>query len=768
MNLNTLLKRLGAPILAMGFMCGTPHAMQAGNADNRYIGFISATQEGTGDGDVVLSSDQERAAYNFFAHKYCTESNVGVSLSSHNLSSLDASTFKCVWVHIDRKDITSGWRNLPAEFTTPEFLRALHDYMLEGGNIYLSGQAVQLVVPIWRVNQKFTVNQWDNTDATVTTEDTWSIRTDHAEGEGRHPIFDGLTPNGADNIYGILSGNEILRENHNSIYNLNNLTYKYGSSEEEEGWGTDMSNIEKFEKDNQATILATFDWDRNYEYAGIVEFHPIYSWDPEHQKYDRQSGTIICNGMGAFQWNCNEPNECHYNIEKLTDNVLGYLSGTPTVKEGHPYCLPSSDDSVEILESTGMIAMYIDFPGTEEGLASLKKHPQEYAAYNYFVDNFVNNAKFKDNKRRPEVIWGNQTDRIAFAGQEETDDSRSGFECVWVNIARLGLHGELREDGTIDMDRLKVDDATGLPLINPTAADLRKIYATADGQYDRLIDRLRNFRAEGGNIYTSKWANLLLPEIADIMSPTQVTCSPKTITDESESWGINVAPHNTLSGLRYDQQNHPINQGLPLYTKNHGTGYSLLTGKGKRRDANCVWWLDQIHCGDDAVWNLDPIPSLLKFNETYNATVLGTWGHDEEPIAFRTASVVEFHPDRQAVGKEKDGPQRVTPKPTVLMRRGTIIANGTGAYEWAAIDPDEDVNYSEDDSNVRKLTGNILSYLTPVMTEPTYTGIEDAVEWQETDTAPVYYNLQGIRVENPKAGIYIEKRGNRTIKTVIP
>lgn len=35
------------------------------------------------------------------------------------------------------------------------------------------------------------------------------------------------------------------------------------------------------------------------------------------------------------------------------------------------------------------------------------------------------------------------------------------------------------------------------------------------------------------------------------------------------------------------------------------------------------------------------------------------------------------------------------------------------------------------------------------------------------DTPAVYYNLQGVRVENPSAGLYIERRGNTARKILV-
>jgi hypothetical protein len=42
-----------------------------------------------------------------------------------------------------------------------------------------------------------------------------------------------------------------------------------------------------------------------------------------------------------------------------------------------------------------------------------------------------------------------------------------------------------------------------------------------------------------------------------------------------------------------------------------------------------------------------------------------------------------------------------------------------------------------------------------------------AVEAEASDVAPVYYNLQGMRVDNPEHGIYIRCRGNKVDKVAL-
>lgn len=43
----------------------------------------------------------------------------------------------------------------------------------------------------------------------------------------------------------------------------------------------------------------------------------------------------------------------------------------------------------------------------------------------------------------------------------------------------------------------------------------------------------------------------------------------------------------------------------------------------------------------------------------------------------------------------------------------------------------------------------------------------DGIESDDSDAAPVYYNLQGVRVDTPSAGLYIVVRGNKVTKEVV-
>ncbi len=48
-----------------------------------------------------------------------------------------------------------------------------------------------------------------------------------------------------------------------------------------------------------------------------------------------------------------------------------------------------------------------------------------------------------------------------------------------------------------------------------------------------------------------------------------------------------------------------------------------------------------------------------------------------------------------------------------------------------------------------------------------YVGIENVIDGDDSDAEPVYYNLQGQRVENPGRGIYIMRKGSKTEKIAL-
>ena len=66
-----------------------------------------------------------------------------------------------------------------------------------------------------------------------------------------------------------------------------------------------------------------------------------------------------------------------------------------------------------------------------------------------------------------------------------------------------------------------------------------------------------------------------------------------------------------------------------------------------------------------------------------------------------------------------------------------------------------------DGKNLKAEDGNIVWF-----EDPAYSGVE-GVAAEVEGVAPVYYNLQGVKVENPNEGLYIVVRGGKVAKEIV-
>ncbi len=347
----------------------------------------------------------------------------------------------------------------------------------------------------------------------------------------------------------------------------------------------------------------------------------------------------------------------------------------------------------------GKIAMVVASADTDALTA------QEKAAAQYFVKNFTNG----------ELVT------VADAAKLKAAD----YDAVWVHVDRCG--------------------------IGMGAENLPDGYGSAD-----LADALKSYLNEGGNIYLSKMATQLTPSIGRI--PNEY--APKIFGSGDGGNGTDVWTIQAIIGALnhaplfpneegrefdasqvYDHTDHPIYAGLETLPAGHeyanfvSATYPMEgTGDGTemwREDHNCMWDLNAYQYASEGKNTTE------KFEKDFNADVLGTWGHVQD---YCVAGIVEFKPEDS---------------------KGTVIANGLAACEWA---PRNGGNAYH--ANLEKLTTNTLNYLA---SKATSTGI-NSVDAAEEVNAPVeYYTLSGVRVnaENAVAGLYIVKQGAKVVKKVI-
>lgn len=304
---------------------------------------------------------QESTAAKWFTETYSD----GVIITPSTLDKLNSEDLSTVWVHIDRCHIGTGFQNLPEEFKNEKTIAALKKFAADGGSIYLSKFATQMLVELGRLPEGNHPNIVGDGDGGVGT-DVWcvnaylgSMQINAAEPDFTqvydrtvHSIYTGLEsfePNHSDlanfphqsfPMLGTGNGDPMHREDHNVMWDLNALSFT------SEGKNT----LEKFEADHDCVVLGTWGHVQDYCVAGIVEFNATPSFP----------GKIIANGLAACEWSPREGvNAYHSNLTKLTENTLDYLASFGTTGVGSI----ASDDSDTTTYYT-LQGVRVDNPGS--------------------------------------------------------------------------------------------------------------------------------------------------------------------------------------------------------------------------------------------------------------------------------------------------------------------------------------------------------------------------------------------------------------------
>lgn len=269
-----------------------------------------------------IDNYQEYAAAKWFTENYTdgtviTPENSATSISINNVD--------CIWIHIDRLNVGKG--NLPEAFSNATTIAALTEFVNKGGSLYLTKQATQLLPLLNRISSNFAPNIYGDGEGATGT-DVWTVNaqigywfnqadTDHYSPEQfydhrSHAIYQGLIVNNdyTCETYGLLgtgTGDEMWREDHNCLWDLNAYTYTADG----------QNTVEKFENENSATVIGTWGHVVDHAVAGIVEFHSTTTC----------KGSIIANGLAAYEWAPRSGvNAYADNIKLMTKNSLNYLA----------------------------------------------------------------------------------------------------------------------------------------------------------------------------------------------------------------------------------------------------------------------------------------------------------------------------------------------------------------------------------------------------------------------------------------------------------
>ncbi len=284
------------------------------------------------DGATVDDLDfQEAAAAKVFTDLH----KDGTIIAKGETSKIDAKNLDCIWIHFDRCGLAKG--DIPAAFGSQETIDALAKFVADGGNLYLSKQATQLVAKIGRIPANLDVTIYDNGDGGLGT-DNWEIMAIVGydflnEGQDNslcfdqrnHAIYAGLESSERDNhhVFPLLGTNgngEMWRENHNCKWDFNAYQYTVEGA----------TNLVKFQNETNSVVLGMWGHVKDHACAGIIEFLP-----QNESRSTAKAGTILANGLAAYEFAPRQgTNAWTENIKRLTANSLDYLAKGTTTSAG--------------------------------------------------------------------------------------------------------------------------------------------------------------------------------------------------------------------------------------------------------------------------------------------------------------------------------------------------------------------------------------------------------------------------------------------------
>ena len=177
------------------------------------------------------------------------------------------------------------------------------------------------------------------------------------------------------------------------------------------------------------------------------------------------------------------------------------------------------------------------------------------------------------------------------------------------------------------------------------------------------VETLKTYVQNGGNLYLTNHATLLVYEIGRITQYKPNTVTYAAAVENSDAWGVNPRFADM------DYRGHVLYSGFVAGSKNNlwDDNYFLNSGTSKE-DHNCLW----------------TGVSYTDFIKATNSHILGKWSQNGDTNNF---GVVEFMPSGDY--------------------KGTILCNGLAAYEW-------DCEGNEFVNNIKKFTENSISYLATI------------------------------------------------------
>lgn len=501
-----------------------------------------------------IVSPQEKAAAQWFQTTY-VDRGTGAFITNDAAPELYWSAnnpkFQAIWINIDRV----GSNELPT-YLTETYLTDFKNYYNEGHGFYLSKAASKYVVNLGRMTQQVSFS--DSASGGQGSDDWWiRLFTENASAKYL-----------ATGLYSAKLGtNEYLSYGLCGTANAETSLYR---EDHNTGWNTTAisGGRDAFQTAFNCNVLGTWDHSDG-SVALIVEFPAT----------DGVSGTIITNGVAAYQWQTqDELNMFVDNVERLTANAINYLAG-------------NTDPAFKV-------AMFIDADRVKSIASGQEKLAAEWFKRAYVYQGFG---------------------EFITTASSAADITDPGYKCIWINVDRY--------DYTLH----------ALPEYLTTNVEAFKAYHNNNGNLF-LTKYATRFVVELGRIteaYTpgkdgAVWGNAGAGTITNANDIWGI--NPH----------IGQANVDAIPAQYYEHANHDIYSGLQMseYNHNNGQTYEIFPmvgcadgGSIQRNPNNCGWDLNKY------TYTAAGVNTVEKFQSDNACTVIGTW-HDV--VDYAVATVVEF------------------------------------------------------------------------------------------------------------------------------
>lgn len=248
-----------------------------------------------------LTNMDEKTAWNWMSENYDTAEY----LSFNDIKEgKDLSKYQVIWYHYDSYG-KGGDPVAPDAANHPAVIKALNDYLAQGGGLYLSSAGMTLgkLLDISKDGNMFN-NAWGFDSEPFEVNDGngigWGIRFID------HPIFEGVRKPAGETNRCFLISNGCTTRGHNVRWNL------------KADWTPQYLGRDKWMESNGGKQLATLHWDDNMEETSVFT---------EYEAQDGRGAVITCGAEGYDWYEDNYPkNTYRDNIETITQNILNYLS----------------------------------------------------------------------------------------------------------------------------------------------------------------------------------------------------------------------------------------------------------------------------------------------------------------------------------------------------------------------------------------------------------------------------------------------------------